>query len=64
VGPRVSLDAAENRRFFTLPGIELRPLGRPASRYAECAIPALTSVTNDFLLWWHGKNVLKSRMIM
>jgi hypothetical protein len=30
VGPRASLDAAEKRKFLTLPGLELRPLGRPA----------------------------------
>jgi hypothetical protein len=26
----VRLDAVENRKFLTLPGLELRPLGRPA----------------------------------
>jgi hypothetical protein len=30
VGPRAGMDAAENRKFLTLPGLELRPLGRPA----------------------------------
>jgi hypothetical protein len=30
VGPRASLDDTENRKFLTLPGLELRPLGRPA----------------------------------
>jgi hypothetical protein len=28
--PRVDLDEAEKRKFLTLPGLELRPLGRPA----------------------------------
>jgi hypothetical protein len=30
VGPRVGLDDVEKRKFFTLPELELRPLGRPA----------------------------------
>jgi hypothetical protein len=30
VGPRAGLDDVEKRKFFTLPGLELRPLGRPA----------------------------------
>jgi hypothetical protein len=29
VDPRVGLDDVEKRKFFTLPGLELRPLGRP-----------------------------------
>jgi hypothetical protein len=30
VGPRVGLDDAEKRKFFTPTGLELRPLGHPA----------------------------------
>jgi hypothetical protein len=30
VGPRVGLEDAENRKFLTLPELELRPLGHPA----------------------------------
>jgi hypothetical protein len=30
VDPRAGLDDAENRKFFTLPGLELPTLGRPA----------------------------------
>jgi hypothetical protein len=30
VGPRAGLDDAEKRKFLTLPGLELRPLGRAA----------------------------------
>jgi hypothetical protein len=30
VGPRVGLDDMEKYKFLTLPGLELRPLGRPA----------------------------------
>jgi hypothetical protein len=30
VGPRAGLNDVEKRKFLTLPGLELRPLGRPA----------------------------------
>jgi hypothetical protein len=30
VDPRVGLDDVEKRKFLTIPGLELRPLGRPA----------------------------------
>jgi hypothetical protein len=30
VDPRVGLDDVEKRKFFTLPGLELRPVSRPA----------------------------------
>jgi hypothetical protein len=30
VNPRVGLDDGEKRKFLTLPGLELRPLGPPA----------------------------------
>jgi hypothetical protein len=30
VGPRAGLDDVEKRKFLTLPGLELRLLGRPA----------------------------------
>jgi hypothetical protein len=30
VGPRAGLYDMEKRKFLTLPGLELRPLGRPA----------------------------------
>jgi hypothetical protein len=30
VNPRAGLDDVEKRKFLTLPGLELRPLGRPA----------------------------------
>jgi hypothetical protein len=33
VDPRAGLDDVEKRKLFILPGLELRPLGRPASRY-------------------------------
>jgi hypothetical protein len=30
VDPRVGLEEVEKRKFFTLPGLELQPLGRSA----------------------------------
>jgi hypothetical protein len=29
MGPTVGLDDVDKRKFLTLPGLELRPLGRP-----------------------------------
>jgi hypothetical protein len=37
VDPRAGLDDTEKWKFLTLPGLELRPLGRPASRYTDYA---------------------------
>jgi hypothetical protein len=31
MGPRAGLEQVEKRKFLTLPELELRPLGRPAS---------------------------------
>jgi hypothetical protein len=35
VGPRASLDDVEKRKFLALPGLELRPLGRPARSQSQ-----------------------------
>jgi hypothetical protein len=40
VGPRAGVDDLEKRKFLTLPGLELRPLGRAVSRYTDYAFPA------------------------
>jgi hypothetical protein len=42
VDPRAGLDDVEKRKFLTLPGHELRPLGRPARSQSlyRYAIPA------------------------
>jgi hypothetical protein len=34
VGPRAGLDDVEKRKFLILPGLELRPLGRPTLRWS------------------------------
>jgi hypothetical protein len=38
VDPRAGLDGMEKKKFLTLPGLELPPLGHPA-RYTDYAIP-------------------------
>jgi hypothetical protein len=38
VDSRVGLDDAEKRKFLTLPGIELRPLCRPAHSQSLCRL--------------------------
>jgi hypothetical protein len=43
VGHRTDLDDVQKKKFLTLPGLELRPLGRPArsqSLYRLSYIPA------------------------
>jgi hypothetical protein len=42
VGLRDNLGEAQKRKFLILPGLELRPHGRPAvaSRHIDCTIPA------------------------
>jgi hypothetical protein len=51
VGPRTGLDAMQRRKILPSPGLELRPLDRPASRYTDCAIQAHVSceVRTEFL---------------
>jgi hypothetical protein len=34
VDPRAGLDNVKKRKFLTLPGLELRPLGRPARSWS------------------------------
>jgi hypothetical protein len=46
VDPRVSLDNVEKRRFLTLPGLELRPLGRPSRSQSLYRLSYPGSFTN------------------
>jgi hypothetical protein len=39
VGPRAGLEDVENRKFSTLPGLELRPLRRPARSQSLYRLP-------------------------
>jgi hypothetical protein len=45
VDARTGLDNAEKGKFLTLPGLELRSVGRAAvaRRYTDCAIPVHTN---------------------
>jgi hypothetical protein len=41
--PRVGLDDVEKRKFLTLPGLELRSLGRPA--LSQCMVDIFREIT-------------------
>jgi hypothetical protein len=53
VVPRTRLDDMEKRKILSPPGLELRPLGCPATRYTNCAIPAPHSV-GDGVINYNG----------
>jgi hypothetical protein len=65
VGPRAGLDDVEKRKFLTLPGLELRPLGRPARNQSlyrlsypgsyEVEVPSF----NDFIIDKYIQHLLK-----
>jgi hypothetical protein len=59
---KAGLDDVEKRKFFTLPGLELRPsIVQPvASRFTDCAIPfTITFSSNeDHFLQLHNKFIL------
>jgi hypothetical protein len=46
VGPRTSLDVRERRKILPLPGLELRPLGRPAHSYPGSSVRRVLSPVN------------------
>jgi hypothetical protein len=46
VDPRAGLDDLEKWEFLTLPGLQLRPLGRPTRRYTDCA-QSQSHITTD-----------------
>jgi hypothetical protein len=43
VGPTTAMDDAERRKFLTLSGLELRPLGRPARSLSLSQLQELVS---------------------
>jgi hypothetical protein len=49
-GPQSRLDAPEKRKFLTLPGLELRPLGRPARSHSlyRLSYPGSGPTITDF----------------
>jgi hypothetical protein len=52
VGPRAGQDDVEKRKFLTLPGLELPPLGRQpvVSLYTDCAIPAPYGIIDGMVI--------------
>jgi hypothetical protein len=66
VGDRASLDDVKKRKFLTLPGLELRPLGRPARRKSlyrlrypgshEVGIEFLDVISKKLVLQWDETN--------
>jgi hypothetical protein len=54
VDPRAGLDDVEKRKFLTLPGLELRSLGRPVHSYTAIRLryPGSLSVLS-MELYWH-----------
>jgi hypothetical protein len=56
VGPRAGLDDAGKIKFLTQPGLEIRHIGRPSSRYTDYAIPAREKRQKEINL----KNTMKN----
>jgi hypothetical protein len=46
VSPKAGLDDVEKRKFFTLPGLELRPLRRPARSQSLYRLRYPSSIIN------------------
>jgi hypothetical protein len=53
VGPRAGLDYVEMRKLFTLPGLEVRTLGRPAGRQTLYRLSYPGSHTSAYRLLIH-----------
>jgi hypothetical protein len=49
VGTRDGVDDIEKKKCLTLQGLELRILGRPASRYNDCASSGIEHATIRFV---------------
>jgi hypothetical protein len=45
VNPRADLENVEKRKFLTLPGLELQPLGRPAHSQSLYRLPYTKSIS-------------------
>jgi hypothetical protein len=57
VGPRVGLDDVEKRKFLTLLGLELGPLGRPVRSQSQYRLryPELNTYISLFVTQWDMK---------
>jgi hypothetical protein len=60
VDPRAGLGDLEKRKFFTLPGLELRPLGRPARSQSLYQLP-LTVALSELCFKWKGRAGFKGK---
>jgi hypothetical protein len=58
VDPRASLGDVEKRKFLTLPGLELRPLGRPACNQSLYRLRYPGSQENQVRLKLNGTHEL------
>jgi hypothetical protein len=63
VGPRTGLDDVEKRKFTTLPGLELRPLSRPASSQSLYRLRYSGSNIDITLVLQYHKLLLKWRLL-
>jgi hypothetical protein len=54
MGLKAGLDDVEKRKFLTIPGLELRPVGRPARSQSLsrllCVSPLLTSMVEPVFM--------------
>jgi hypothetical protein len=55
VGRRAGLDDVEERKFLTLPGLELRPLGLPVRSQSLYRLRYLGSYPSDCKMMYVGK---------
>jgi hypothetical protein len=63
MGPRTGLDDVERRNILPLPGLELRPLGRPACSQSLYQLRHMTSVcrgTKSVEFWRTAVSVPKT----
>jgi hypothetical protein len=65
VDPRAGLEYMEKRKFLTQPGLELRPLGRPArnqSLYRLCYPGSSTSIKVGEFLYYSRSSFLRGTL--
>jgi hypothetical protein len=64
VDPSAGLDVVEKRKFLTLPGLELRPLGRPGrsqSLYRLC-YPGITNTVSYLYCDGFAKSIARQQL--
>jgi hypothetical protein len=58
VGPRTGLDDVEKRKFLTLPGLELRPLRRPARSQSLYLLRYPGSIIIIIIICWSSDSLM------